>query len=136
MEEAYKEWNSIEKQTGVKLIKQTGLLCFSDEKNNEILMEQTINAFKANPGSDYELYYGEDFKAKYPYLRMGEEGYGCLDPSGGILMADKALRAVQDLAVKFGARILDGFDVEEMRRDPDTKLITVTGADGREFTGS
>ena len=25
-------------------------------------MEQTINAFKANPGSDYELYYGEDFK--------------------------------------------------------------------------
>ena len=45
-------------------IRQTGLLCFSDEADNEILMEQTINAFKANPGSDYELYYGEDFKVK------------------------------------------------------------------------
>ena len=30
-------------------------------------MEQTINAFKANPGSDYELYYGEDFKVFISY---------------------------------------------------------------------
>ena len=56
------------------LVRQTGLLCFTDEKKNEILMEKTINAFKANPGSDYELYYGEDFKKKYPYLKMGEHG--------------------------------------------------------------
>jgi hypothetical protein len=30
--------------------------------------------------------------------RFGEDAIGCLDPSGGIIMADKALRAVQ---VKF-----------------------------------
>jgi hypothetical protein len=27
--------------------------------------------------------------------RFGEDAIGCLDPSGGIIMADKALRAVQ-----------------------------------------
>ena len=56
-------------------IRPTGLLCFTDEKKNDILLEKTINAFKANPGSDYELYYGEDFKRKFPYLKMGDDGY-------------------------------------------------------------
>ena len=119
----------------IMIFRQTGLLCFSDEKNNELLMEAIINAFKANPGSDYELYYGEDFQAKFPYLKMGEDGYGCVDPSGGILMADKALRAIQDLAVKFGAKILDGVEVEEIRREEDSKLVSVTGSDGNVFTG-
>ena len=74
-------------------------------------------------------------KAKYPYLRLGEDGYGCVDPSGGILLADKALRAVQDLAVKFGASIQDGVEVEEIRRDKDSGLVSVIATDGTVFTG-
>ena len=50
-------------------------------------------------------------------------------------MADKALRAVQDLAVKFGARILDGFEVEEIRREEERGVVSVRGTDGREFSG-
>ena len=66
---------------------------------------------------------------------MGEEGYGCVDPSGGILLADKALRAVQDLAVKFGARLEDGVEVEEIRRDQVTGLVSLTATDGTVYTG-
>ena len=32
---------------------------------------------------------------RFPYLRLGEDGHGCYDPDGGILLADKALRAIQ-----------------------------------------
>ena len=63
---------------------------------------------------------------------MGEAGYGCLDPSGGILLADKALRAIQDLAVKFGAKIQDGVEVEEIRRDQeDSGLVSLRARDGK-----
>ena len=75
-------------------------------------------------------------KAKYPYLRMGEDGYGCVDPSGGILLADKALRAVQDLAVRFGAKIQDGVEVEEISREQgDSGLVSLRATDGKVFTG-
>ena len=67
---------------------------------------------------------------------MGEAGYGCLDPSGGILLADKALRAIQDLAVKFGAKIQDGVEVEEIRRDQeDSRLVSLRARDGSVFRG-
>ena len=75
-------------------LRQTGLLCFSDEKNN-IFMEQTIGAFKASTNADYELFNNEEMKQKYPYLKLGNEAYACYDPTGGILMADKALKALQ-----------------------------------------
>ena len=66
---------------------------------------------------------------------MGDAGYGCVDPSGGILLADKALRAVQDLAVKFGARLEDGVEVEEIRPDKHTGLVSLRATDGTVFTG-
>ena len=37
----------------------------------------------------------QDFRDKFPYLRLGPDGHGCYDPEGGILLADKALRAIQ-----------------------------------------
>jgi len=131
MEEAYKEWRVIEQLQGVKLIKETGLICMSDDPNDKF-MADTINAFKATPNADYELYYGKDFQDKFPYLNFGSDGYGCYDPSGGILMADKALRAIQDLAVKMGATLVDGFDVDTIEEHND--MVTVTGTDKTSYT--
>ena len=133
----------------------------SDDPNDKF-MADTINAFKATPNADYELYYGKDFQDKFPYLNFGSDGYGCYDPSGGILMADKALRAIQviiiftlyfwvkcnfqpsreryeinvdtlkDLAVKMGATLIDGFDVETIEEHND--MVTVTGTDKSSYT--
>ena len=41
------------------------------------------------------VYEGKEFSSKFPYLRMGDAGTGCLDPTAGVIMADKAVRAVQ-----------------------------------------
>ena len=64
-------------------------------------MEKTIGAFKASTNADYELFNTEEMKKKYPYLKLGNEAYACYDPAGGILMADKALKA---LKVSWGRR--------------------------------
>jgi len=118
MKEAYQEWYHIEEELGVQLIKETGLLCFSDEKDNKF-MKKVIDSFEKTPGSDYSVFRGKEFHQKFPYLKVGDTIEGCYDPSGGVLMADKALRAVQDLAVKYGAKIVDGFAVEDIKSSPN-----------------
>ena len=44
-------------------------------------------------------------------------------------MADKALRAIQDLAVKMGAKIIDGFDVEDIKEVDN--VVTVTSKENQ-----
>jgi len=114
MKKAYQEWHLIEEELGVHLIKETGLLCFSEETDN-IFMKNVITSFEKTPGSTYSVFDGKDFETKFPYLNLEDTIKGCYDPTGGVLLADKALRAVQDLAVKYGAKILDGFEVEDIK---------------------
>ena len=109
MEQAYAEWREIEEDQEVELIRRTGLLCFSEEAENEHTSD-VIKAFEATPGARFSTFYGKvyygdletnktddikDFQDKFPYLRLGPDGHGCYDPDGGILLADKALRAIQ-----------------------------------------
>jgi hypothetical protein len=74
--------------------RETGLLCFSEEKENKF-MKKVIKSFDETPGSSYEIYKGHDFHQKFPYLKLQDSVESCFDPTGGVLMADKALRAVQ-----------------------------------------
>jgi len=127
MEQAYKEWDEIMKQTGVKLIKETGLLCFSDDPENKFL-NQIIKSFEKNPGAKNEVYSGEELSKNYPYIRLGSKGVGCYDPSGGVLMADKALKCLQELIVRYGGVIHDGDGVEDIKHDKDkVHILTSSG---------
>ena len=56
---------------------------------------------------------------------------GCLDHTAGVLMADKALRAVQDLAMSYGVRIIDSFTVDKV--DNFNNFVQVTGG-GKQMT--
>ena len=85
-----------------------------------------ISAFEATPGAEYSVWRGQQFRDRcpgctltllhctvldftvlyrFPYLRLGEEGHGCYDPDGGILLADKALRAIQVGRVVVGGSV-------------------------------
>lgn len=56
-------------------------------------MEETIQSFvgaeEAGAGVEWRVERGDQFRARYPSLDMGPEGYGCYDPTGGVLLADK-----------------------------------------------
>ena len=43
---------------------------------------------------EYELYNPEEMAKRYSNLTMGADIWGCYDPSGGVLMADKCLKSV------------------------------------------
>jgi len=109
MEEAYKEWELLEKQTGVELVRETGLLCFSDFLESPWLAS-IVDSLAAQE-AEHEVVSGEKFRERFPYIRFEGDAVGCVDPGAGVLMADKALKEVQGLAVKEGAVIRDGFTV-------------------------
>jgi len=131
MEDAYNEWDIIERELGVQLIKETGLLCFSEEKGNKF-MNKVIKSFEESPETTCEVFHGEAFHQRYPYLRMDDSVEGCFDPTGGVLMADKALKAIQGLAVKYGAKIKDGVSVSDILSSPGS--VQVYGSKGEKFT--
>eukprot|EP00092_Neocalanus_flemingeri_P002678 GFUD01002866.1.p1 GENE.GFUD01002866.1~~GFUD01002866.1.p1 ORF type:complete len:294 (+),score=87.45 GFUD01002866.1:117-998(+) len=110
--------------------KETGLLCFADEEENPFL-NGVISSFAQTPGSKHSVLEDEQFREQFPHLRFTNPIKGCLDHSAGVLMADKALRAVQDLAVSYGVRIIDSFTVEKL--DNSDTFVTVTGG-GMQFT--
>jgi len=60
------------------------------------------------------VFHGKEFKEKYPYIRFDDPLTGVLDPTAGVVMADKALQAVQLLAVRGGAVIRDGVSVDSV----------------------
>ena len=43
---------------------------------------------------EYELYNPKEMAKRYSNLTMGPDIWGCYDPSGGVLMADKCLKSV------------------------------------------
>jgi len=116
MESAYREWENIENQTGVKLIQETGLLCFSDDKNNGFI-NRIVDSFKKNKEARSEDLNASELRKRYPYINFGNESRACYDPTGGVIMADKALKCVQDLSVKFGVEIRDGDGVTNIIHD-------------------
>lgn len=60
MEQAYAEWREIERDQEVELIRKTGLLCFSEEADNEHTSD-VIKAFEATQGARFSTFYGEVF---------------------------------------------------------------------------
>jgi len=124
MDEAYREWGEIQNLHGSSLMKETGLLCFADEEENAFLTG-VISSFSMSPGSRHTVYQDDHLRREFPQLRFRKPLQGCLDHSAGVLMADKALQAVQSLAVSYGAEIIDGFTVDKVE-DCDT-WVQVTG---------
>ncbi|XP_023337941.1 peroxisomal sarcosine oxidase [Eurytemora carolleeae] len=131
MEEAYKEWEDIEKKTGVKLIKKTGLLCFAENKNIKFIND-TIDSFKKVPGAQNTVYNSKQLREKFPCVRLGKSALGCYDPSGGVIFADKALKCIQDLCKEYGVVIKDGEDVEDIKHNSNSVHISTTS--GSRFT--
>ena len=96
------------------LFRETGLLCFADEEDNPFL-DGVIASFRMNPNAKHTVYDDQELREQFPQLKFGTPMHGCLDHSAGVLLADKALRAVQDLAVLYGTKILDGICVDSIQ---------------------
>ncbi|XP_063811978.1 peroxisomal sarcosine oxidase isoform X1 [Pseudophryne corroboree] len=120
MEESYQLWAELERESGIKLYRKTGLLLIAPAGNEEF---ESVCTNMAQTQTPWEQLTQEQLKLKYPGLFLKPGEVACCDYDGGVLSADKALRAVQEQFQKMGGVIKDGQKVKHIQPGP---VVTVT----------
>ncbi|XP_008062382.1 peroxisomal sarcosine oxidase [Carlito syrichta] len=112
MDECYQMWTQLEHETGTQLHRQTGLLLLGMKENSEL---QSFQATLSRQGVEHQCLSSEELKQRFPNIRLTRGEVGLLDKSGGVLYADKALRALQDAVRQLGGMVHDGEKVLEIK---------------------
>ncbi|XP_006185009.1 peroxisomal sarcosine oxidase isoform X1 [Camelus ferus] len=112
MAECYRIWAQLEHEAGTQLYRQTGLLLLGMKENPEL---KTIQATLSSQGVEHQYLPSEELKQRFPNIRLARGEVGLLDKSGGVLYADKALRALQDVIQQLGVIVRDGEKVMEIK---------------------
>ena len=110
MPEAFKLWEEIEQLANTQLFVNCGYLEMDDYPYNahKVILEN----FEKN-GVPSEVVGSKQLKENY-HFDFPESVRGLLEKTGGILLASKCLRAVQDQFVKFGGILHDNEKVLEI----------------------
>ncbi|EFB26115.1 hypothetical protein PANDA_000095, partial [Ailuropoda melanoleuca] len=112
MEECYQIWAQLEHEAGTQLHRQTGLLLLGMKENSEL---KTIQATLSRQGVEHQCLSAEELKQRFPNVRLARGEVGLLDKSGGVLYADRALRALQDAIRCLGGLVCDGEKVTDIK---------------------
>lgn len=105
MEEGFKLWEQLERETKTQLYRQTGMLSIGEKDND--FVNTTIKSMRKH-NLPLDILNSDEIKTKYPMITYPDDFMYVLDHVGGILRADKALKAFQDQFQKFGGDLFDG----------------------------
>ncbi|XP_029373811.1 peroxisomal sarcosine oxidase [Echeneis naucrates] len=124
MEECYALWAQLERETGVKLYRQTGLLVMGPEKSqNYQLLKTTLERNKV----PLVLLTRDNFSQHIPNFTLAEGDGALVDITAGILYADRTLRTVQAQFQKLGGIIRDKEKVMDIKPGPVVTVSTSAG---------
>lgn len=125
MDECYKMWAQLEHEAGTRLHRQTGLLLLGMKENSEL---QKIQATLSRQGVEHQCLSAEELRQRFPNVRLARGEVGILDKSGGVLYADKALRALQDAIRRLGGLVCDGEKVTEIKPGLPVTVTSTSGS--------
>ncbi|XP_073524017.1 peroxisomal sarcosine oxidase [Phyllobates terribilis] len=120
MTESYQLWAELEKESGIQLYRKTGILVIAPHGNEEF---ESVCKNMEERQISWETLTQEQCKQKYPGFVLKPGEVVCCDHDGGVLSADKALRAVQEQFRKMGGVIRDG---EKVKHVQPGQVVTVT----------
>ncbi|XP_035989177.1 peroxisomal sarcosine oxidase isoform X1 [Fundulus heteroclitus] len=124
MEECYHQWAQLEKDAGVKLYRQTGLLVMGPEHSGDYqLFKNTLQRNKVPT----VILTRDNFPQHIPNVILAEGDGALVDVTAGELFADRALKAVQGQFQKLGGVIRDNEKVMEINPGPVVKVTTSGG---------
>ncbi|XP_012596181.1 peroxisomal sarcosine oxidase [Microcebus murinus] len=123
MDECYRIWAQLEQEAGTPLHRQTGLLILGLKENPEF---KTIQATLSRQSLEHQYLSSEEMKQRFPNIQLSVGEVGILDRSGGVLYADKALRALQDAVRRLGGDVRDGEKVTEIK--PGLPVVVKTAS--------
>ncbi|KAM3616856.1 uncharacterized protein V6R79_024890 [Siganus canaliculatus] len=121
MEECYDLWAQLERESGVKLYRQTGLLVTGAETSVSFQMfKKTMLKHKI----PVKVLTRDNFSQHIPHFKLSEGDAAVVDITAGVLYADRALKTAQDMFKKFGGVIRDGEMVTDIKPGPVVTVAT------------
>ncbi|XP_068010644.1 peroxisomal sarcosine oxidase [Melanerpes formicivorus] len=120
MPDSFRLWQQLEAEASTSLYRQTGLVVLGPAGDPE------LESCRRNL-DDGEVLDATTLAQRFPGLRIHEGEVALWDGTGGVLFADRALRAVQDVFCRHGGTLRDGEKV--LRIEPGT-MVTVTTSAG------
>ncbi|XP_033487661.1 peroxisomal sarcosine oxidase isoform X1 [Epinephelus lanceolatus] len=124
MEECYELWTQLEREAGVKLYRQTGLLVMGQERSQSYQMvKNTLQRNKV----PMMILSSDNFSQHIPHVILAEGDEAVVDITAGVLYADRALKAVQGQFQKLGGVIRDKEKVMDIKPGP---VVTVSTSNG------
>lgn len=124
MLEAYPRWSELEAETNKNLFTQCGMLAMGTDQSHYI--KEITNALDKHQ-VPYERLNREQLQKKYA-INLPPDSSGVLDPSGGVLKADKAVQAFQKQFMKFGGVIHDAEEVTGIEPGTIVRIHTKKGS--------
>ncbi|XP_073318418.1 peroxisomal sarcosine oxidase isoform X2 [Pagrus major] len=124
MGECYELWAQLERETGVKLYRQTGLLVMGPE--NSRYYQTVKNTLQRNKVPLMVLTH-ENFSQHIPHVKLAEGNEAVVDITAGVLYADRALKTAQGQFQKLGGVIRDNETVTDIKPGPVVTVSTSAG---------
>ncbi|XP_029986073.1 peroxisomal sarcosine oxidase [Sphaeramia orbicularis] len=124
MDECYELWAQLEREAGVRLYRQTGLLVMGPEDSQSF--QNIKNTLEKNQVPMVVLT-PDNFSRHIPNVRLADGDGAVVDVTAGVLYADRALKTAQDQFRKMGGVIRDQARVTDIQPGP---VVTVTTSAG------
>ncbi|NXQ24224.1 SOX oxidase, partial [Alaudala cheleensis] len=119
MPDCFRLWQQLEAETGTTLYRQTGLVVLGPPGEPE------LEACRRSLGVD-EVLDATALAQHFPGFRLPPGQVAVLDNTAGVLFADRALRAVQEVFRRHGGTLRDGEKV--LRIEPGATVTVTTTA--------
>ena len=128
-------WRELEEASGEVIFYQKGLLIVApkggtakEQYNHwENFVERSAEV-AADIGVPFEILEAADVRSRYPKVMLTDEEYAGFEPTGGHVMAERAVAVQLELAQKNGAELWTNRPVEAIR--PNENGVTVVTAEG------
>ncbi|NXD81644.1 SOX oxidase, partial [Halcyon senegalensis] len=119
MPDSFRLWQRLEAESGTSLYRRTGLVVLGPVGDPEV--ESCLRSL-----GTAEVLDATTLAQRFPGLRLHAGEVAAWDSTGGVLFADRALRAVQDVFRRHGGTLRDGEKV--LRIEPGAMLTVTTTA--------
>ncbi|XP_040472553.1 peroxisomal sarcosine oxidase [Falco naumanni] len=120
MPDCFHLWQRLEAEAGISLYRQTGLVVLGPAGNPE------LESCRRSLGADQVLD-TVTLAWRFPGLQLHDGEVALWDHTGGVLFADRALRAVQEVFCRHGGTLRDGEKVLHIEPGAVLTITTTTG---------
>lgn len=113
-------WRELEEASGTKLFEQTGVLS-AGRGDCSFLKELRESA--QTYSLPIEVLQAGEVNTRWPGIRLPNDYYACLEPTSGVLYAEKCITAYREQALAAGATLLTHTPVTELSPDGDGVIV-------------